>query len=335
MFLKGIFILDIEVELAWGIIDERINREKMRNASEKVRVYLDNIINLLDEYKIPVTWGILGHLILNNCECVSGMPHPEMPRPSYRWLKRDWYGNDPCKKLTEEPAFYGKDIIDKIMKFALKTKISHDIAYHSFSHQLFGDPGCTKAVAEAEIKRCRDLLWKNYKVKSKVFIFPRDYPGHLRLLQRNSFIAFRGRIPRIIDYPESGGGVLGMIRKYSYMAGYFASFFLAIPPPVVSPVVKDGLINIPGSLCYNKKTFIPLRLIVQKVLRGIRRAVNEKRIFHLYTHLINFGGAPDSKALLEGFEEILAYANACRQRGDLEILSMRQIAETFLQRLNT
>jgi len=327
MSLRGTFVLDIEVELAWGIVDEEIDQEKMKAASEMTRLYLNNIINLVDKYEVPVTWGILGHLILDSCECVSGVPHPEMPRPSYKWLKRDWYVYDPCKKLAEEPAFYGKDIVDKIVKNALRSKISHDIACHSFSHQLFGDPGCTKAVAEAEISRCRDLLRENYDIVSKVFIFPRDFPGHLRLLERNGFIAFRGRIPRVLDYSESGGDFFGLIRKYGYMASYFASFFLAIPPPVVIPLVEDGLINIPGSLCYNKKPYIPLNLIVQKALRGIRRAVNEKRIFHMYTHLINFGMAPDSKALLKGFEKILAYANAFRLSNDLNILTIRQIAE--------
>lgn len=329
MQLRGIFLLDIVIELAWGLIDRKINRAKVRIASESARALLDDVINLLEKYSIPVTWGILGHVVLDHCNCKSGMPHPEMPRPSYRWMKRDWYEHDPCRKLVDEPAFYGRDITDKIVDYTSQSKIPHDIACHSFSHQLFGDPGCSQEVAEAEIKRCIQLMSENYGIEPKVFIFPRDYPGHLDILQRNGFIAFRGQIPHVVTYLESGRGVWNLIRKYTSLATYLMSFYLTIPPPVVSPRKEHGLINIPASMCYNKKMFIPLRLITSKAKNGIKRAINERRIFGLYTHLLNFAQAPDTKAFLGDFEQILAYADLCRSKNELEITTIRGIAETY------
>ena len=327
MLQRGIFILDIEIELAWGMIDQKINKEKVRNVSEKARSYLSYVICVLEKYNIPVTWSILGHLILNHCECRSGVPHPEMPRPSYKWLKRDWYAYDPCKTIREEPAFYGKDILDKIVNYAFETKIPHEFASHSFSHQIFGDPGCSREVAEAEVDRCGVLMEENYGIKPKVFIFPRNCVGNLDVLQRNGFIAFRGRIPHIIHYSESESGLLNKLRKYASLASYLISFYLTVPPPVASPSREHSLFSVPLSMCYNDKPFIPLRLIVLKAMKGLNKAIREKKIFYLCTHLVNFGATSNIKQFLGGFEQILEYADKLRRRNELEITTLRELAE--------
>lgn len=320
--------MDIEVELAWGVIDQKMDKGGLRNAALKVREHLDGILHLLEQYSIPVTWGIVGHLVLDKCESVGGVPHPEMPHPSYKRMMNDRYKNDPCETLAEEPAFYGKDIVDKIVEYCLKTQGSHDIACHSFSHQLFGVPGCSEMVAEAEVRCCLNLLKKNYGVQPRVFIFPRDSVGHLNVLRKQGFVAFRGPISHVVDYSQTDEGILGSLRKDVSLAVYLASFYLTIPPPVVDLKIEDGLINIPASLCYNKKPFIPLGLVVYKAKKGIDRAVKKKKIFHLYTHLINFGAAPQVEAFIDGFKNILAHADLKRQEGRLDITTLQMLAET-------
>jgi hypothetical protein len=68
-------------------------------------------------------------------------------------------------------------------------------------------------------------------------------------------------------------------------------------------------------------------LTTLKAKKGIQRAIEEKKIFHLYTHLINFGQAPNANLFLGDFEEILAYADLQRARKKLEILTIRHLAE--------
>lgn len=331
MLSKGVFLLDIEVELAWGIIDQKINREALRNVSLKVREHLDRILCLLEQYSIPVTWGIVGHLVLDKCESVAGVPHPEMPRPSYRWMTNDWYRNDPCETLAEQPAFYGKDIVDKIVEYSLKTQGSHDIACHSFSHQLFGAPGCSEMVAEAEVSRCLNLLKENYGIHPQVFIFPRDSVGHLDILRKEGFISFRGPVSHSVNFSETDRRIVGVFRKNISLAIYLASFYLTIPPPVVNPKMENALVNIPASLCFNKKPFIPLSLIVRKARKGLDRAIKEKKIFHMYTHLINFGTVRDPKEFIKGFENVLSYANLKGEENKLEITTMHRLAMLHLR----
>jgi len=325
-YTRGIFLLDIEVELAWGFMHGRFDKDRMTRASNIVRENLDEILSLLGKYQIPVTWGVLGHVALDHCECAN-LPHSEMPRASYHWLKGDWFELDPCATLDDEPAFYGKDIVDRVVDFASKSTVTHDIACHSFSHQLFGDPGCSEEVAEAEIEECIRIMQENYNLRPRVFIFPRDYPGHLEVLERNGFIAFRGRIPYAINYREVATGIRDTLVRLISLASYAASFYFRVPPPVVQHFDESGLVNVPGSMCYNKKSSIPLNLVKTKALKGIERAVEENLIFHLYSHLINFGQAPDTKAFMRSFEEILALADLFRSKNKLEITTMKELVE--------
>lgn len=244
-------------------------------------------------------------------------------------MKRDWYQPDPCSILEKEPAFYGKDIIDRVIDFVSRTNVTHDVACHSFSHQLFGDSGCTKEVALAEINRSLEIMNQLYGIRPTVFIFPRDFAGHLDVLREKGFIAFRGGIPHTISYSETDQGVTGTLRKYISLSSYLSSFYLRLPPPTVAIEESYGLKNIPGSMCFNKKPFIPLNLVTLKAKKGIQRAIKEKKIFHLYTHLINFGQAPDIKSFLEDFGEILAYADLQRANQKLEITTMRNLAKGF------
>jgi len=327
--MKGTFLLDIEIELAWGIIDQLFDRNRMTEFSKNIRKHLGGILSLLEKYRIPVTWGILGHVALDHCRRRT-TPHPEMPRPIYKWLKRDWYEPDPCSTLEDEPSFYGKDIVDRVINFTLKSNVAHDIASHSFSHQLFGDPGCTEKVALAEIEQSLNIMSQNYGITPKVFIFPRDSVGHLDVLRRSGFTAFRGPIPHAMPYSEGDKGIVRMARKYASEFGYLASFYLRLPPPIVIVEDIDGLKNIPASMCFNKKPFIPLSLVTLKAKKGIKRAMEEKKIFHLYTHLINFGQAPNVQYFLKNFEEVLAYVNLQRAWKNLEVTTMRSLAEDNL-----
>ena len=314
----GIFLLDIEVELAWGMLDIGMNKEKMINISQRARTHLQSIIDLLEKYNISVTWGILGHLLLHRSVGESKASHPEIPR----------------KSPNDESAFYGKDVTDKIIKYVLKTKTPHDIACHSFSHMLLGDPKLDKMVAETEVKRSVQILKETYGVVPKVFIFPKNDVGYLEVLKMNDFIAFRGPIPQLIDYSETARGIKNSVRKYVSLTSQLAAFYLKIPPRVVEPKEENGLINIPASMCFNKKPLLPLGLVLHKAIKGIDRAIRERKVFHLFTHLVNFGQPPEGTAFVKSFEKILAYANLCREKGGLEITTMRKIAEDYFSKPN-
>ena len=324
-------MLWIDVELAWGLVHRRkIDTEKVTNTSIKVREILNKVLDLIEKHRVPVTWAILGHLLLDYCgrDSANKLPHSEMPRPHYSWLKEDWYRYDPCTDVSQDPAWYGKDLTDRIVNYVKQSRLPHDIGCHSFSHQMFGDSGCGEELARAEIKKCVELMKGEYGIVPRVISFPRDYVGHLDALKEYGFVAFRDVPPKL--YPCLGleRTISNLVKTYGSFFLQFLSYYLFFPPHVVSPR-KDGsgLLAVPGCLAYGKKPLIPMRLVSAKAKQGVNRAIHEKKIFSMYTHLNSFG---QDNNILSGFEEFLSYVDEKRREGKLEVRTITELVRNLL-----
>lgn len=325
--MKGIFLLWIDVELAWGkVYRKRIDLSRARQISINVREILDSVMNLLEHYNIPVTWAILGHVLLDHCSTGSNkLPHSDMPRPNYSWLKEGWYRFDPCTDVQRDPAWYGKDVADKIVNYGKNSRIHCDIGCHSFSHQLFGDPGCGRELAKAEVKKCMGLMIREYGIVPNVFAFPRDYVGHIDVLRELGFVAFRDIPTKLYPCLKLERTISNFLKKYFSLFIQFLSYYLLIPPHVVNAKERlPGLWAVQGCLAYSKKPLIPLELVTLKAKKGINRAIREGKIFSMYTHLRNFGEGDD---FLSDFEEILLYVDEKREAGLLRVMTMTELVK--------
>ena len=105
---------------------------------------------------------------------------------------------------------------------------------------------------------------------------------------------------------------------------------IAIPPPVSTPNEElPGLWNIPGSMLLMHRSglrrVVPMGARVRKARRGLRRAIREGGVFHLWTHPFNL--ASDQEVMLATLDAILRDAVRLRDAGRLRIESMGQIAD--------
>ena len=72
-------------------------------------------LRLLEQYEVPATWAVLGHLYLRECRRdVSGRAHPELIHPAQSWFDREWLSSDPCTNRDTDPLWYGDDIVDAL-----------------------------------------------------------------------------------------------------------------------------------------------------------------------------------------------------------------------------
>ena len=267
----------------------------------------------------------MGHLFLDHCKR-NEHPHADMPRPNYTWFEGDWYKYDPCSDIRSAPHWYGRDIVEKILDFSENSSIEHDIGCHSFSHQMFGDPGCSEDVARADIDKCLELM-KNFGLRPKTFVFPLGSAGHIKLLKEKGFTAFFSGIPQRVRGATLGRASPSVFHKYVSLGIEFLSHSFVLPPPVAIPKqVLPGLWNIPGSMCFNKKRGISNSLLVLRAKQGVERAIREKKCFYMYTHLHNFGADFN---LLRCFDDVLSLAAKERKEGRLRILNMKEFAEVL------
>jgi len=333
--MTGIFMLSIDVELAWGFVHrKRIDLKKAAIIATNVRSSIDNLIALLEEYNIPVTWNILGHLVLDHCgnNKMNPIPHPDMPRPNYTWSKSDWYRFDPCTDVKSDPAWYGKDIVDKIVHCVKTSRFSHEIGYHSFSHQQFGDPGCGKELARAELRKGLEIMRKEYNILPTAFAFPRDYVGHLDVLKEHGFITFRDIPAKLYPCLRLEKTISNYAKTYSSLFAQFLSYYLLYPPHVVTPSEPiKGLVGVAGCLAYGKKPLVPLDLVTFKAIYGINKAIREGKIFSMYTHLRYFDTNRD---FFSNLEKVLVHASERREEGELEVKTMSELSKEYSRSLS-
>lgn len=306
---KAKFILSLDTELAWGTRGHK----PYQDYYHRTRDIVDKLLLLFQKYKIKATWATIGHLFLDSCSLENNVKHPEIVRPAYSWHSGDWFDVDPVTDHSTDPLWYGKDIIHKIKDCSVK----QEIGCHTFSHMIVDDPECTEDCFESELKACRNLAEK-IGIDLRSFVFPKNMVAHLSVLDRNNFMVYRGKdknwyhgFPRII------GKIAHVFDNY-----------LSIPSPAVLPEYRAGLLNIPGSYFYPHRhgwaKFLPVSFRVYKVKSGIRQAVGQKKIFHLWFHPFNI--ASDEIGLLKGLENIFEVVNDFRKSGLLDNVTMGEFA---------
>ena len=305
---RGAFTLSLDFELIWGTQDIA-GPGGFRKACllERKRI-IDDLLALLDEFEIPATWCTVGHLFLDACDG----RHSDLARPTHAWLKADWYQHDPGGGENNESVFLGKSLVAKIL--ACPTK--QEIGFHSFSHVIWGDPGCSREVAESEIKACEAAAaWTLSRPIS--FVFPRNQVGHLDVLAAHGIRVFRGPGPRFYERDENPGLVGRLAHFLEVLAG--------TPAPTVMPeTTKEGLVNLPGSMIYlpahGIRGFIPVSRRVKRALAGLENAARQRRVFHLWFHPTNL--ADRYAFMLDGLKQVFSEVRSLRRAGRLEVRTM-------------
>lgn len=309
---KGIFVLSLDVELCWGTIDKP---DKLKNTIKyytQSRDCIEKILKLVEKYNISATWAVVGHLFLKECNSINGQKHSDIPRSTYPWYSKDWFEESPCTNEEDAPLWYGQDII----KMITNCKVRQEIACHSFAHIPYGDENTKRETVQADLSNCIQEAEKE-GLKLRSFVFPRNNVGYIDELKNYGFEAYRGAEPTWYrGFPNKRRKVCHIIDQ-----------LLAISPPVSLPKYEQGIYNIPGSMFYRPtdgiRNLIPINLKINKAKKGIKKAIRDKKVFHLWFHPFNI--ATSQEKLLYGLEEIFKEVQKRRENGELETKSMDEI----------
>jgi hypothetical protein len=194
---QAAIVISADLELAWAWrmarVDNAIAFADQRAVQGRLNV--GPILQLCDQYEIPITWATVGHLFLRSCARSDGNVHPDIPRVPYfandlwAYTSGDWFDADPALAESADKDWanwYGPDLIEKI----LARPVAHEIGCHTFSHNVFSDELCPPAVALAELEQCQ-LLAREFGVQLRSFVFSGNLEGNLPALKRTGFEIYR------------------------------------------------------------------------------------------------------------------------------------------------
>lgn len=112
----------MEIELGWGAIRDKPERRLQRFSGpdrETETARFEELVNITDEYNVPFTFDIVGHLLLNQCDATHEGPHPD-----------GWFRPDPGTDAMADPLWYAPDLVEKLKQ----ANTNHEICTHTFSH---------------------------------------------------------------------------------------------------------------------------------------------------------------------------------------------------------
>lgn len=309
---RGAFTLSLDFELIWGTLDlEGPNAFRRACVFERQRI-VDGLLSLLDEFDISATWCIVGHLFLDACDG----RHAELDRPAHAWAREDWFHADPGGTENERSIFLGKSLVQKIL--ACPTR--QEVGFHSFSHVIWGDPGCSRKVAESEMRACvQAAAWTGTPARS--FVFPRNRVGYLDVLAGHGIRVFRGPGPRWYEQDEDPGA-------WGRLAHLF-EVALGTPGPTVLPkMTPEGLVNLPGSMIYlpahGIRGLIPVGRRVRRAIAGIEDAADRNRVLHLWFHPTNL--ADRYEPMMAGLRRVFGRVRDLQAAGRLDVRPMGSFA---------
>jgi len=178
--------ISIELESIIGAVHAFKYSSKDIESRKIVRRALPALLRVLEEFEIPCTWGVLGHLLLTECD---GM-HSDIPRPdpeSAYWYPEDWFKEDPGTNFEDNIYWYTPDLIQEVVESSVK----HELGTHGFSHynyRRFPD-NCLKA----DLAKAIEVMKSSLDIVPTAMTLPYNLEGYTtpRILSQNGIIAYR------------------------------------------------------------------------------------------------------------------------------------------------
>jgi len=299
----GSVVISLDAELAWGFADRDDPPTDRVDAARDAWTWL---LDLFDEFSVPATWAVVGHLFLDDCD----REHAALDAPS------DWFAFERSTYLDRPDVRFGPDLVDAIED----ARVDHEIGSHSFAHLLFDDGELRRDVADADVERAVAVA-ADRGIDLDAFVFPRNVVGHRDVLAEHGFRTYRA----------AGDARPGLARIAGKLGG------VANPDrlPLVEPSVDEhGLVAVPPSLFlfgFEGVARDVLRAVwMDPVVRQARwlvdRAASEDGVCHLWLHPNNVV----DDAARDRLRAIVAHVGRRRDQGLVDVATMGDVADRVL-----
>lgn len=281
----GSFVISLDFELMWGILDHDDPMDYEENI-KNVRMVVSALLKMFKNYKIHATWGVVGLLMEDSIEqCEKNKP---TLLPTYKDDKLSSYSHYKFLRSVNSDYLFAGDLVKTIQEVE-----GQEIATHTYSHYYCMEKGQTKKQFEADLRKAKEKA-QDMDVELKTIIFPRNQFNreYDDVLKANGIISYRGNEKKWFYQSENKKKYksllwrgLRLLDNYAPIAGSCCYGYSELKD-------SEDLFNIPSSRFlrpYSRKLalFEPMRL--QRIKRQMKYAAIQGKIFHLWWHPHNFG----------------------------------------------
>jgi len=317
--MVGTVTVSLEVELAWGLmrIDGADPLDRHSPGGKRERRTLGRLLELCERLELPLSFNLVGHLLLGSCTGDHQGPHPT-----------GWFDSDPGTNVDREPLYYGPDLVELIAE----TGVEHELATHTFSHARCDE--VADAVVDWELTRVEELHAERGLGAVESFVPPIHAPAPREILRDHGIETVR----RPVEYrppvkqPDPPDGpldrVLCRLRRSHPVETLLRS------PTVATPTRTGGLVEtytswhaslsapylrngsaLPHPAYRVLPTSLRQRRHQQYLLEGLREVAANGGAIHYWSHLFNISN-DDQWPIVEAFLTMLA---DYRDRGAVQV----------------
>lgn len=305
--MPGSATISVEIELGWGFHDEAGPREvpELSDDGQAERKALEWFLDACDDAGVPVTFDVVGHLLLDSCDGTHDGPHP-----------KGWFDRDPGTDVESNPLFYAPEVVEMIRD----ADVDHEICTHTFSHVLLDE--VTDDVVDWELDRASEL-----HPEPIVSVVP---PRH----RKPPYDVLRAHDIQVIRQPVDE-------ERPSSTVGWFVWVFTR-DHPIDRPTTVDGLLETcTSSFMTLTATYLssgvsrphtayrvfPRRLRQRRHMNflqtGLEDAIHEGSYIHYWTHLYNMAHEAQKKP-------IRSLLNSLGESQDVDVLRMADLGRTHM-----
>lgn len=306
-FDRAVAVLSFDTEQIWGHMDI-MDEHQFQSHFPGTFVAHERLLTCLLEAQISATWFVVGGLALDGSE---GNHDFRMAELAPGWTARIPAGNEATR-----PLWYRRTFVQRLRD----ANPHQEIGLHGgLTHFIWTAPGAAPDVLARELDEGVAAL-EQAGVRVNSFSFPRDQEAHHELLPEHGIYCYRGRTQSLSF--RLGRTLPGALLRVADELRF------ATPKPVWPRASLPGLWNIPSSLFLYpigpaRTCIVPLRTRIHRFRRGLDAAIRCQRMFHFCLHPDNLAECPEGLAM---FREMLDYLVRARERGDVEVLTMSEIA---------
>jgi len=307
LFERGVVILSFDTEQMWGYFD-RLNERQFQSRYPGAIEAHEKLLAGICAAGVSATWFIVGGMTLGASEGVQDLRMAGLPV--------NWTVRIPRGQEMTRPLWYRRSFVERLRE----ARPLQEVGLHGgLTHFIWTDGRATRHVVSWELAEGVKAL-EQACIRPLSFSFGREQEAYHELLPAHGIRSYRGRTPVLAC--KLGRTLPGALLRV------FDELIRATPPPVWPQETLPGLWNIPSSLFLypigsTRTRVVALRSRFERFSRGLEAAARHRGIFHFCLHPENLAESRHGFSL---FEDILERLTKSRDHGDIEILTMGQVA---------
>ncbi len=306
-FERGVVILSFDTEQIWGYLDLLTDVAFDRRYPGALEAH-SKLLASVAGAGLSATWFVVGGMAL--CRS-AGLTDRRMAGLPIEWTTRI-----PCGVETTSPLWYRRSFVQRLQRMLPLQEVG---LHGGLTHFIWTDPRAKRHVVEWELAEGVQAL-EEALVSPLSFSFGREQEAYHDLLPEYGIRCFRGRtVARSFQLGPTLKGKLARL---------FDELCCSTPMPVWPQETLPGLWNIPSSLFLysirkSRTRVAGVHSRIERFKRGVTAAASHRGIFHFCLHPENLTESPDGFSM---FEDMLEHLTRVRDRGDVEVLTMGQVA---------